>query len=92
MAGGRGALSQEDERLYDWKFIYSPQAQALGGISPFWALLIKEQNWRRKIEGSNRDIQRSPISGANVSILNSDRKSTRLNSSHTDISRMPSSA
>ena len=27
-----------------------------------------------------------------VSILQTDRKSTRLNSSHTDISRMPSSA
>ena len=30
--------------------------------------------------------------GANPGKLNLDRKSTRLNSSHTDISRMPSSA
>ena len=29
---------------------------------------------------------------ANKSTLTADRKSTRLNSSHTDISRMPSSA
>ena len=30
--------------------------------------------------------------GSRVICLNGDRKSTRLNSSHTDISRMPSSA
>ena len=29
---------------------------------------------------------------SSIAIGNSDRKSTRLNSSHTDISRMPSSA
>ncbi len=30
--------------------------------------------------------------GASLTLIMSDRKSTRLNSSHTDISRMPSSA
>ena len=33
-----------------------------------------------------------PIGGGIQSILNGDRKSTRLNSSHSDRSRMPSSA
>ena len=36
-------------------------------------------------------LYRGAIVGAGV-ILGKDRKSTRLNSSHTDISRMPSSA
>ena len=30
--------------------------------------------------------------GIDISVITADRKSTRLNSSHTDISRMPSSA
>ena len=34
----------------------------------------------------------SILRGYGVSVLVTDRKSTRLNSSHTDISRMPSSA
>ena len=38
-------------------------------------------------------VRKSDISGFSKDIIvNSDRKSTRLNSSHTDISRMPSSA
>ena len=40
-------------------------------------------------KGNSLIIARTPNV---VSILNKDRKSTRLNSSHTDISRMPSSA
>ena len=44
----------------------------------------------------SQDVCAVPVSGAgNVgvfSISGGDRKSTRLNSSHTDISRMPSSA
>src|ERR1044072_2597313 len=33
----------------------------------------------------------APVRGGTVAVARTDRKSTRLNSSHTDISRMPSS-
>ena len=35
---------------------------------------------------------RTEVIANNLANVNTDRKSTRLNSSHTDISRMPSSA
>ena len=38
------------------------------------------------------DLQTIAVSNADVNNIGQDRKSTRLNSSHTDISRMPSSA
>ena len=40
----------------------------------------------------DRSLVRFRIDGVLHDVLNLDRKSTRLNSSHTDISRMPSSA
>ena len=46
-------------------------------------------------EGKNKIVQTREIINHDVAIslvLRTDRKSTRLNSSHTDISRMPSSA
>ena len=41
---------------------------------------------------SEADLSDANLSGANLRGAEIDRKSTRLNSSHTDISRMPSSA
>ena len=47
-----------------------------------------------KYNSQDIDIERltRELHGENVDDKDSDRKSTRLNSSHTDISRMPSSA
>ena len=42
--------------------------------------------------GITRNMVRANVSPADVTAVFLDRKSTRLNSSHTDISRMPSSA
>ena len=46
--------------------------------------------WRGKGQGEYPGIE--PFQFAQEVTFNQDRKSTRLNSSHTDISRMPSSA
>ena len=50
--------------------------------------------WRSHNMFSDREAPWGPLSGGKIYRENSsgDRKSTRLNSSHTDISRMPSSA
>ena len=44
---------------------------------------VKSKTWDQKYEDELEEISRR---------MRQDRKSTRLNSSHTDISRMPSSA
>ena len=45
---------------------------------------------RVRVDGE--DVTGRPVRERNVAMVYQDRKSTRLNSSHTDISRMPSSA
>ena len=48
--------------------------------------------WRRTLDDATLQIKVKWIMSRPVHIIKPDRKSTRLNSSHTDISRMPSSA
>ena len=52
---------------------------------------IKELEQRSRKMGSNVEKTNKKV-GSSFNALALDRKSTRLNSSHTDISRMPSSA
>ena len=54
-------------------------------------LIPKERGW---VQNDNfaKKLQESFPSGYDNIVMLIDRKSTRLNSSHTDISRMPSSA
>ena len=69
----------------------SATAQARSGA---WTLSAPEGEWY--MTGRDYSLQRfSPlkqITTSNVAELRPDRKSTRLNSSHSELSRMPSSA
>ena len=59
-----------------------------------WGVRRAERNTRKQARKDAQETARSKMyygEGAGVR-HNTDRKSTRLNSSHTDISRMPSSA
>ena len=58
----------------------------LGGIIPAFA-----QQGGKKITGQVIDENKEPMIGVSILIVG-DRKSTRLNSSHRSLSRMPSSA
>ena len=76
-------------------------------VTGYWVAYITE-NWRyRMVTPAKGEYRRIPASAAAVPIINawdpaadervgnqckSDRKSTRLNSSHEFVSRMPSSA
>ena len=59
-------------------------------------LAQKEYGIAPVLVGNDKEIQKcikdNNIALENVKIVNSDRKSTRLNSSHVALSRMPSSA
>ena len=52
----------------------------------------KARAWADAVGARWAGTAREAANGAEMFILCVDRKSTRLNSSHTDISRMPSSA
>ena len=60
-----------------------------------WTVAEREFDWGQLVTAKNNELDR--LNGVYLRILREngvelDRKSTRLNSSHTDISRMPSSA
>ena len=64
-------------------------------MTDFTKILDKAKELEAKMKESQekiKNIQVEGASGSNSVKVTLDRKSTRLNSSHTDISRMPSSA
>ena len=67
-----------------------------GGINDTYARLL-ERHLPRHLAGSPTVVSKNMPGAGSMVLANylanvADRKSTRLNSSHTDISRMPSSA
>ena len=68
-------------------FLWSPKTRADGGKNYFYKTM--EEVCPGDIDFSYCDTY---IKAIGVVQRSADRKSTRLNSSHTDISRMPSSA
>ena len=53
--------------------------------------IIIDEDWKSQVEAEREELARKQKEMADQP-PEQDRKSTRLNSSHTDISRMPSSA
>ena len=64
-------------------------AGAIGGIMAAW---LEQSGHHVSIIARGAHLAAIQKNGLRIHSLAKDRKSTRLNSSHTDISRMPSSA
>ena len=77
------------------KHPYHQHGKMAKGAAGMFTSLATKKLAKRKDGHLNIDVHChyfNPTVGQKASVLNPDRKSTRLNSSHTDISRMPSSA
>ena len=79
-------------RMKKWQETHTPPDDSCvhchSGIYGNWKISYRPYNELAKTEDYS-PVHSRPMSSEDVKI---DRKSTRLNSSHTDISRMPSSA
>ena len=78
--------------VFDWK--EGVDAQSMAGelekkIRPGAIILLHEGLWEEAHDGRKQMLEALDLF---LDRIGEDRKSTRLNSSHTDISRMPSSA
>ena len=73
----------------DIVYLTAPKGYELDAIFQTWDKLTE---WGRALGIPDVENKRFAICHDNPMITPTDRKSTRLNSSHTDISRMPSSA
>ena len=98
-AGNANLLGIELSYQRDFSFI-APALKCIGfyGTYTYTHSRIEDFNFEGRENEEGLSMPGSPAHTANASLyfekagLNIDRKSTRLNSSHTDISRMPSSA
>ena len=81
------ALKEENRKLYQLgkKQAEEIRAEVTTLLSEMKALKLTNQKQKEALEEHNK-------THAQLTETSEDRKSTRLNSSHTDISRMPSSA
>ena len=74
--------------LFCFGFVVASEAQTVQ-VAPFGGYRFGGDLYE-EITATSLDIDGAPSVGAIVDVL--DRKSTRLNSSHSELSRMPSSA
>ena len=80
------ALSSISEICDEAIWLEKGEVKAIGPARKVVATYLREVNRKEEERSGNADEESEAVQGSR------DRKSTRLNSSHTDISRMPSSA